>query len=49
MSRGFVFEKKTSTVCLGLGATVVSSPSRPETSSWRPLVTFGMTPALYAL
>lgn len=40
---------KTSTVCLGLAVTVASFQSRLETSSWRPLVTSGMTPALFAL
>lgn len=42
-------KKKTSTVCLGPDVTAASSPSRLETSSWRPLVTSGMTPALSVL
>lgn len=41
-----VFTNQTSTVCLGLGVVAASSPWRLETSSWRPWVTSGTTPAL---
>lgn len=39
------FKNKTSTLCLGLGAMAASSPSRPETSSWRRWATLGTIPA----
>lgn len=45
----FFFKQKTTTVCLGRDVMAVSFPLRLETSSWRPLVTSGMTLALSVL